>query len=59
MSKSIEFMDFWKTMNDVLQSRGFPALRYGEAKGFFNQTPSSAHSEWRNGLFTIERRKQA
>lgn len=29
------FLTFWKTLNDVLRSRGQPEMLYGEARGWF------------------------
>ena len=33
--KSTEFMNFWKTMNDLLKSRGLPEMCFGEARGYY------------------------
>ena len=31
------FMDFWKTTNEILFSRGLPEMLYGEARDYWKQ----------------------
>jgi len=35
MSKSDLFMNWWRSVNDVLRSRGQPDMLYGDARDFF------------------------
>ena len=35
MTNRITFMQFWKTINDVLRSHGLPEMLFGEARGYW------------------------
>ena len=37
MTSDTAFMQFWKTINGILKSRGLPEMLYGEARGWFDQ----------------------
>ncbi len=43
--ETITFMQWWKSVNAVLRSRGQEALLYGEARGFWNDIERELREE--------------
>ena len=34
---STPFMNWWKLTNQILRDHGLPEMRYGEARGYYNE----------------------